>query len=235
MTAIFADLKRLTHTHAHTVEASTVPVFGHVQVVGFGMAQSLSLWMKPRAAHRVFQLHPPAQIGPSSPVQAMVEAGCAGLSCWSCWSSWLGRSQPGRASQAEPASHTIPVLAEPVLHLIITCSYRKWWATCSCEGRECMRVCLCVYLHPSMCLFFCFFKIRLLPTVIICKSWHLLSTHYALCVCMCVCAHAFWLDPTVWQRWEDEDWSPKNTPGLGWLAETERDRNRRGGLYSKEI
>lgn len=30
-----------------------------------------------------------------------------------------------RASQAEPESHTIPMLAELVLHLIITCSYRK--------------------------------------------------------------------------------------------------------------
>jgi len=70
-------------------------------------------------------------------------------------------------------------------------------------------------------------RLRLLPIVIICKSWHLLSTCYSKCVHERVCV--FWIDPTVWQQWEDEDWSPKNTLGLGWLAGEERDRNRRFG------
>lgn len=40
VSAIFTDSNEATHIHA--AEPSAVPVFGHVQVVGLGMAQSLS-------------------------------------------------------------------------------------------------------------------------------------------------------------------------------------------------
>ncbi|KAK5897375.1 hypothetical protein CesoFtcFv8_010442 [Champsocephalus esox] len=47
-----------------------------------------------------FQLHPPAQIEPSSLGLVMVEAGWAG---WSCWSPCLRESQPGPSQRVTPS------------------------------------------------------------------------------------------------------------------------------------
>lgn len=81
MSAIFTDLNEATHTLAHAVEPSAVPVFGRVQVVGLGYGS------EPVAVNgaqsRVSSSTPPAQIGPSSLGLAMTEAGWAGWSCWS--------------------------------------------------------------------------------------------------------------------------------------------------------
>lgn len=53
MTAIFADGDVLTHTYTRAAEPTMVPVFGHVQVVGLGMARRLSQRIEPKAADRV--------------------------------------------------------------------------------------------------------------------------------------------------------------------------------------
>lgn len=135
-----------------------------------------SLWMEPKVAHGDFQLHP------RHPLLESRLAGAAGVCDWV------------RASQAEPKSITAPVLAERGLHFIITNSYRKWWATCYGEGVSVWlsTFVFTVWLHSSMC---AFCQLRLLPIVIICKSWHLLSTRYGKCVRASVCV--LWLDPSL--------------------------------------
>ncbi len=88
MIAIFIDSNEATNTLTHAVKLSAVPVFGHVQVVGLGMAQSLSQRMKPRAEF-------PAP--PSSPDWALLsgpdDGGGRGseivLNQWFCTQPWL--------------------------------------------------------------------------------------------------------------------------------------------------
>lgn len=100
----------MTHALTHAAEPSAAIVFGHVQVVGLGMAQRPVAVNGAQSSTQSFKLHPPAQIGSSSLVLAMAGAGAAGARDWV------------RASRTEPVSHTIPALAESVTHLIITSS-----------------------------------------------------------------------------------------------------------------
>lgn len=58
---------------------------------------------------------------------------------------------------------------------------------------------------------------------------HSLQLYARVCVCV------FWLDPIVWQHWEDEDWSPKNTPVSGWLAVEERDEYTLEGVRGGDV
>lgn len=93
------------------------------------------------------------------------------------------------------------------------------------QGTESVIVCVCVYVCIQACVFSLmataphfYFYVK----VVIC--WPLIILNMCACVCVCV----LWFDPIVWQRWEDEDWSPKNTPGLEWLAEKKRERQKQG-------
>lgn len=105
--AIFTDFSKATHT----VQPSAVPVFSHAQVVGLGMAQSLSV---NGARSRVSSSTLQHRLGP--PLWAWRWRRLGGLAGASGACVWV------RASQTQPESHTIPALAEPFLHLIITSS-----------------------------------------------------------------------------------------------------------------
>lgn len=131
--------------------------------------------MGPKVAHGIFSSTPTAPFW--NP-------------CWLELLEFVIGSEPAGQSQ----SLTAPVLAEHGLHFIITNSYRKWWATCYAEGVSAWlsTFVFMVWLHSSMC---AFRQLRLLPIVIICKSWHLLSTRYRKRVCASVCV--LWLDPVL--------------------------------------
>ncbi|XP_031714021.1 teneurin-2 [Anarrhichthys ocellatus] len=104
LVVFFLLISRPTHKHSSGMSLDIWSCSGG----GVGHGREPAAVNGAQSGRQGFQLHPPSQIGPSS-------AGSGDGGDWVGWLELLELGTGVRASRAEPESHTIPALAEPVL------------------------------------------------------------------------------------------------------------------------